>query len=214
MGLDIYCYRVEKKYAHLTPDEIRENRENDAKNKFAKKCVKWLKMLKDAHKGNAQTYYDTYQTFLVQLKKDEYFKTYDWKIEPYTKAILSPMEVLVEFEKTKRSYFKVEDAYFRKVNFIYAFFQDFLVDESCLVSKSAIVELMDYCKDVLEHHKTDADGGVGYAEANLPTQAGFFFGSTRYDNWYWHDVEDCLTQMRKLHKKLKEGDMVQWYFSW
>lgn len=214
MGLDIYAYRVEKKYAHLTPNEIRENRENDAKNKFAKKCVKWLDMLNKAHKGNAQTYYDTYQTFLVQLKKDVFFKTYEWKIEPYSKAILSPMEVLVEFEKSKRSYFKVEDAYFRKVNFIYAFFQDFLVDESCLVSKSAIVELMDYCKDVLEHHKADKDGGVAYAEANLPTQAGFFFGSTRYDDWYWHDVEDCLNQMRKLHKKLKEGDMVQWYFSW
>ena len=125
MGLDIYCYRVEKKYAHLTPNEIRENREKDAKNKFAKKCVKWLKMLKDAHKGNAHTYYDTYQTFLVQLKKDEYFKTYDWKIDTYKKAVLSPMEVLVEFEKTKKSYFKVEDAYFRKVNFIYRYFSQF-----------------------------------------------------------------------------------------
>ena len=214
MGLDIYCYRVEKKYAHLTPDEIRENRENDAKNKFAKKCVKWLKMLKEAHKGNAHTYYDTYQTFLVQLKKDEYFKTYDWKIEPYSKAILSPMEVLVEFEKTKRSYFKVEDAYFRKVNFIYAFFQDDLVDEECLVSADDIKELIDTCVEVLKHHKTDSDEGYNYAMANLPTQGGFFFGSTKYDNWYWHDVEDCLTQMRKLHKKLKEGDMVQWYFSW
>lgn len=37
MGLDIFAYRVERKYAHLTPDEIRENREKYAKNKFAKK---------------------------------------------------------------------------------------------------------------------------------------------------------------------------------
>lgn len=214
MGLDVFAYRVEKKYAHLTPDEIRENREEDAKKKFEKKCVKWLKMLKEAHKGNAQTYYDTYQTFLVQLKKDEYFKTYDWKIDPYKKAILSPMEVLVEFEKTKKYYFKVEDAYFRKVNFIYAFFQDNLVNEECLVSADDIKELIDTCVDVLKHHKTDSDEGYDYAMANLPTQSGFFFGSTKYDKWYWHDVEDCLTQMRKLHKKLKEGDMVQWYFSW
>ena len=73
---------------------------------------------------------------------------------------------------------------------------------------------MDYCKDVLEHHTADEDGGVAYAEANLPTQAGFFFGSTEYDEWYFNDVKDCWIQMGKLLHSMKEDDMVLWCFSW
>lgn len=214
MGLDIYAYRVENKYVHLTTDEIRNIQKENAKKKFEKKCVKWLKMLNEAHKGNAQTYYDTYQTFLVQLKKDVLFEKYSWFADRYTKAILSPKEVREEFAKTTNSYFNVEDAYFRKVNFIYAFFQDNLVDEECLVTADDIKELIDTCVEVLKHHKTDSDEGYNYAMANLPTQGGFFFGSTKYDDWYWNDVKDCLSQMRKLYKKLKEGDMVYWIFSW
>ena len=28
------------------------------------------------------------------------------------------------------------------------------------------------------------------------------------------DVKNCLTQMRKLHKSMKDDDFVLWVFSW
>lgn len=32
----------------------------------------------------------------------------------------------------------------------------------------------------------------------LPTEEGFFFGGTGYDQWYWLDLEDTLTQLDKI----------------
>ena len=103
----------------------------------------------------------------------------------------------------------ISDAYFRKVNFIYEYFRNDMVNESCIVDKSRIGNLIDLCEDVLSH-KGDED----YARENLPTTSGFFFGSTDYDDWYWHDVKDCIKQMRKLYKAMSDDDFVVWDFSW
>ena len=65
------------------------------------------------------------------------------------------------------------------------------------------------CESVLER-----EGDEDYASENLPTTDGFFFGSTEYDQWYWHDVKDCLKQMRKLYKAMSDDDFVVWDFSW
>ena len=220
MGLDIYTHRV--KANQLVSTDVREVYEKinaDAVNKFRKRCSNLLKKLNEAHiesdiTNSPSIYYNAFEEFKEKLKKDIKYKTYDFSFPFNENKVFSYNEVVEKMENEYKWYYKMHDVYFRKVNFIYAFFQDILVNESCLVSKNAIVELMDYCKDVLEHHKTDADGGVAYAEANLPTQAGFFFGSTDYDEWYFNDVKDCWIQMGKLLHSLKEGDMVLWDFSW
>lgn len=220
MGLDIYAHRVKaNQLVSSNINEVYERVNADAQKKFKNKCNKLLIELSKAYneseiKCSPSIYYDAFENFKNKLKKDIRYKTYEFSFPFADKKVFSHNEVIEKMENEIKYYYKMHDAYFRKVNFIYAFFQDVLVDESCLVSKNAIVELMDYCKDVLEHHKTDADGGVAYAEANLPTQAGFFFGSTEYDEWYFNDVKDCWIQMGKLLRSLKEGDMVLWCFSW
>lgn len=220
MGLDIFCHRVKaNQLVSSNINEVYERVNADAQKKFKNKCNKLLIELGKAYNESEincspSIYYKAFNNFKDKLKKDIRYKTYDFTFPFKENRVYSYNESVDLVMNEIKYYYKMHDAYFRKVNFIYAFFQDFLVDESCLVSKSAIVELMDYCKDVLEHHKADKDGGVAYAEANLPTQAGFFFGSTEYDEWYFNDVKDCWIQMGKLLHSLKEGDMVLWNFSW
>jgi hypothetical protein len=60
----------------------------------------------------------------------------------------------------------------------------------------------------------EREGDEDFAKENLPTTSGFFFGSTEYDQWYWHDVKDCIKQMRKLYKAMSDDDFVVWDFSW
>lgn len=50
-----------------------------------------------------------------------------------------------------------------------------------------IAELNQICKQVLEN---PSDG-----PEKLPTQAGFFFGSTDYDEWYLADLKQTVTML-------------------
>lgn len=98
------------------------------------------------------------------------------------------------------------DMYYRKVNFLYAFFAEALTDEQCVVTKHDVETIISHCKEVLADHSL--------AEKLLPTQAGFFFGSTNYDEWYFKDVEYVLEQFTKYLEGW-DDDTIGWvYFSW
>lgn len=220
MGLDIYFHRV--KANEVISNNVREVAEHIneiAKNEFAKKADKLYNELSSAKNKSIKMednsiYYNAYQIFLNKLSKDKKFKKYPFMIEKYQSKVLTIKQVKELLEKEVNWYYKVDDAYFRKVNFIYAFFQNVLVNEECLVEQHDIENLINTCVNVLQHHKCDSDEGIKFAQQNLPTQSGFFFGSTDYDNWYWDDVKDCLSQMRKLKKSLKKGDKIHISFSW
>jgi hypothetical protein len=49
---------------------------------------------------------------------------------------------------------------------------------------------MQTCKTVLEFPER--------AEELLPTQSGFFFGGTDYDEWYKQDLEYTVTRIEKI----------------
>lgn len=113
--------------------------------------------------------------------------------------------------------------YWRKANHIHAWFvnevqggQDDCRDYD--VSREQLQELRDLCADVLSHcvmidgkvyagtvysggtheHKFN-DGQIvadpSYAQEHLPTQEGFFFGGTNYDEWYVQDLETTIAQI-------------------
>ena len=51
--------------------------------------------------------------------------------------------------------------------------------------------------------------------ALLPTQGGFFFGGTEYDNWYMRGVEDTIDILtRVLETTDFEKEMVYYVSSW
>lgn len=80
-------------------------------------------------------------------------------------------------------------AYFRKVNFLVGFFEDYFDKkvENCenfKINKASVEELKSRCVKVLENHDL--------AKTLLPTTAGFFFGDLEYDEYYFRDVEEVM----------------------
>ena len=78
-----------------------------------------------------------------------------------------------------------EIGYFRKVNFLVAFFEkkgfDVQRQAPFAFDRTVAEELLDLCNQVLADHDK--------AEELLPTMDGFFFGSTEYNEYYFEDVE-------------------------
>lgn len=226
MGLDIYAHKISKEVAdkyELSMDSEREliHHALDKETGIAFENVTkgMLKYLYGVYKKQTpDEYRTTYIAFIKRLKKRiPLYRNYDYKLENLgydsynnsLKKLLTPDEVSEVFKNELKHCFAPEDVYFRKVNFVYAFFSNEMVNESCIVDKTRIGQLKDACEDVLAHK-----GNVEYAQSVLPTQGGFFFGSTDYDDWYWHDVKDCLTKIKRLYKSMGEDDFVLWDFSW
>ncbi len=102
-----------------------------------------------------------------------------------------------------------EAAYWRKANHIHSWFVQNVQDgeDECNpyeVSTEQLQELVDACKEVLANPEK--------ASELLPTQSGFFFGGTEYDEWYVQDLQSTVDQLEPLiayENKLKaerEGD--------
>lgn len=92
--------------------------------------------------------------------------------------------------------------YWRKANAIHKWFVEncFTGDyedyhgEAIDVSYDKLIELRDLCKQVLEDHDK--------AYELLPTQDGFFFGSTEYSEWYFGDLEytiDLIDAIERMY---------------
>lgn len=91
---------------------------------------------------------------------------------------------------------QIEAGYWRKANQIHDWFVKNVQggEDECrphYVSREQLEELKATCLEVLANR--------GRASELLPTAAGFFFGGTDYDNWYFEDLEqtvriidDCL----------------------
>lgn len=129
---------------------------------------------------------------------------YDFYLEDIKGCGKEKLEGMVDY--IIEGYCHENDMYYRKVNFLYAFFAEALEDEQCVVTKHDVETVISHCKEVLADHSL--------AEKLLPTQAGFFFGSTDYNEWYFKDVEDVL---KKFTEYLEgwDDDTIGWvYFSW
>ena len=91
-------------------------------------------------------------------------------------------------------------AYWRKANAIHQWFVDNVQDgvDECQrswVPKEKLIELRDLCNEVIADPRK--------APELLPTQAGFFFGSTTYDEWYYQDLKSTVEQINRV---LAAGD--------
>lgn len=85
--------------------------------------------------------------------------------------------------------------YWRKANAIHQWFVDNCgegVDEcqTIYVPREKLVELLELCKKVASQPAT--------AETTLPTQSGFFFGNTEYNDWYFEDIKDTIVGLERV----------------
>ena len=86
-------------------------------------------------------------------------------------------------------------AYWRKANAIHQWFVDNAQNgtDDCgeyHVSREQLQELLKLCEQIVADKKK--------AEKLLPTQSGFFFGNTEYDEWYMEDIERTIVRFKKI----------------
>lgn len=117
-----------------------------------------------------------------------------------------------------------EIGYFRKVNFLVSFFN---YEDNCSlqpIDYEDVETLKERCEKILDAYKEseewrNREDASDYdfedepwedvAEAYLPTQEGFFFGSTEYDEYYISDVREVKEWCdRVLADTNKEEDVL------
>lgn len=86
-------------------------------------------------------------------------------------------------------------AYWRKANAIHKWFVDNCANgvDDCrrmYVDRSKLEELRNLCVEVIANPER--------APELLPTESGFFFGSTNYDEWYMKDIEYTIEVLSKV----------------
>ncbi len=103
-------------------------------------------------------------------------------------------------ENDKSYYIMTEEIYWRKANQIHKWFVINVQDgiDNCAmyyVSKESLCKLKEQCEKVLKNKEL--------ANILLPTNSGFFFGSTEYDEWYFEDLEYTVEKLDELLKEEK-----------
>lgn len=106
---------------------------------------------------------------------------------------------------------ELQVAYWRKANHIHAWFVKHVqggVDncEEYYVSRDQLQLLLDTCKLVLMQKEE--------APNLLPTQEGFFFGSTEYNEYYFSDIQDTIDQLESILKDVPADWELRYHSSW
>jgi len=178
----------------------------------------------------------------MYLTKKTYVKNWT-HMEPeelHTITITGPLSNSIRPERI--TFIEEDIAYWRKANAIHAWFVNNCADgvDDCqpvYVSRDNLQKLLGVVNQVLNdvklidgelHAGTRWSGGIkeelyepGKVIANpqvcydlLPTQSGFFFGGTDYDEWYIKDLKytrDIITQI--LHEDVGSGT-IYYEASW
>jgi hypothetical protein len=118
------------------------------------------------------------------------------------------------------TYIEVEAGYWRKANHIHAWFVKHVQNgkDDCsqcsLVSKKKLIELRGICDLILGLKK--GPKRLAASKEFLPTQSGFFFGGTEYDEGYYVDLEDTRKILNHVLADKWEAEGWQFYYqsSW
>lgn len=197
MGLDMYLSRMPR-YLNTTPSEV----------SAIESYFNW-KRLKEDPKSNARKYTlkewcgVDYKSLPAKKVRDFYerkgeFGYASWDVD----------------QKYSGRYRIIEDVgYWRKANNIHNWFVENVqngVDDCCYhgeVTKEDLEELLDICHEVICNPNV--------AELRLPTQGGFFFGSTDYDEYYFDDIRETMDIITKVLETTDfDKQMICYISSW
>lgn len=103
-----------------------------------------------------------------------------------------------------------EVGYWRKANHIHKWFVDNVQEgkddcEYYYVSKDDVAKLLETCRAVLNDRTL--------AVKLLPTQSGFFFGGTEYDDYYFEDIELTVKILERA-QAMPDGFDLEYHSSW
>jgi hypothetical protein len=252
MGLDIYLHRTrfqggyevtEKNYKEIINSE--EKRLDGELSKDYGKCIQKLTRA-ELKKVDKDTYAKIHKECIDSLKKHfsfpkfdldelgykEVFKewdnpnehdTYGYYEEVYEAVPVN--EWINQMDKIIETHYAPSVCYFRKVNLLFAYFENkgTLIEQYfAFMDKNTCLDIIDRCEKVLKNPEL--------ASELLPTQSGFFFGSTDYNEYYFKDVADVLKQLTEKALPIydepcwKKGQVSEeyenekmntyWIFSW
>lgn len=146
----------------------------------------------------------------MYLSKKTYVKNWDFKEEKYDVTTKLNGEDIEHIDTSRIKYVVEEVGYWRKDNHIHKWFVDNCQDgeDDCrdaYVSAEQLLELKELCQKTKEYldtcEKVFAEEYPDYyllevdedkLEETLPTQAGFFFGGTDYDRWYYESMDNTI----------------------
>lgn len=154
----------------------------------------------------------------LEIGKNEYCSNYykdkgsNLKLE-YPKDITDFVSVSPESMAISRTT-KYHVGYWRKANHIHNWFIQHCANrdewgnaiDDCTpieITVGKLEELLETCKKVLTDHSL--------ASSLLPTQSGFFFGSTKYDEDYFKDIEDTIKIVEPVLKFAKHKRDIEDY---
>lgn len=222
MGLDMSIYRFPR-YKHYGPKEMMA----------ANEYFDWL----ESEEGQKHTFTEwcgVKEEDLPRKEDLEFFKGlrkesfWDWDEE----------------HKYPHIWFYDEVAYWRKANAVHKWFVDHVQggEDDCdwhdEVTQDVLEELRDICKEIIEkvvlvngkvENGYTFEGGrkvIHYEDGKtvlnkdvceelLPSQSGFFFGGTDYDEWYMFDVKKTYDICVKLLAETDfEHQMLYYSSSW
>ncbi len=152
----------------------------------------------------------------------------------------------IDFVKVRQR--RKELSYFRKVNFLVKFFNDKMVEYcggtildglDVPIDREWCEELLEKCNKVVDKYnelkasytpdtnddntnlfesKEANDLFAKFASETLPTMAGFFYGSTDYDEWYLNDVKDVIEHLKNNiipeFDKLDDDEYIAFNANW
>lgn len=160
----------------------------------------------------------------MYLEVREYVSTREWKNNESGDFVSVPVKAGADILETagltkyasKDGYgatVSTTAIYWRKVNSIHQWFVDNCGngEDNCqemYVSDEKLRELLDVVTTVLKSKN------VAVAQEMLPTQAGFFFGSQDYDEYYWGDLEYTQKELERIFAEGVEGVSFYYQASW
>ena len=108
-----------------------------------------------------------------------------------------------EIKPERITHIEEEIGYWRKANQIHNWFVQNVQNgqdncSSYYVDPSKLEDLVNLCKQVIEDNSK--------AEELLPSQGGFFFGGTEYDEWYFDQLKETVEIIDGILTEMKEND--------
>lgn len=151
----------------------------------------------------------------LTAKKHTYLSEYenDPDYVPYRKKdaledAICDIQLPEVFDQYGGRSFECTAMYWRKANAIHQWFVDNIQNgEDNCASYSVSPEQLTDLRDTLRKVMADMQN----AQELLPTQEGFFFGNTEYNEWYWQDIEYTEDRLSAI---LRMPDLREWHFEY
>lgn len=192
MGLDMYLNKMPR-YQRATATDVCA----------VENYIDWMKAKEAGSEYASDTFYDWCR---MKVPSQKYIDFYS----PFYKVKYSSWDT-----EHKYGFSRIMEqvGYWRKANQIHNWFVEHIQDgiDDCNyhheVTKEDLEELADVCHEVLCN--------PDLAEARLPTQCGFFFGGTEYDEYYYDDLKNTIDIItRVLETTDFDKEMIYYVSSW